>query len=136
MIQRLFKKGDLVVYRKAKYTTHPGKRARSVDAASRGEFYHYVVDKFWKVTDVRDDGELVAVTRGGKQHVIPADDLNLRHANLLDLIRHWRKFPRTRNTSKRGPHSSVATDIWRLSRVTAAMQMRAAQAALSGLLHE
>src|SRR6476619_8550248 len=52
MFQRLFKKGDWVVYRRLKVTTSPGPRTQAVDASAHGDDYMYFVDKFWIVADV------------------------------------------------------------------------------------
>lgn len=75
------KKGDWVVYRMHKYSTSPGPRAKEVSAAPRGETYSYVVDKFWVVNELLDDGRVQLVTRRGKQHTLPVGDPNLRLAN-------------------------------------------------------
>ncbi|MGC1274630.1 MAG: hypothetical protein WBC44_13070 [Planctomycetaceae bacterium] len=74
------KAGDRMVYRKTKFGTSPGPRATAVAPARHGEGYSYIVDKFWIVTDVLDDNRLRMRTRRGKEHVVRADDPNLRPA--------------------------------------------------------
>ena len=89
----MFQPGDLVVYKKAKYSEHPGPRAKEVRAAARGDTYSYFVDKFWVVAEVRERGELSVRTRRGKEHVIKADDPHLRHARWWERL-FWRnQFP-------------------------------------------
>jgi len=85
--------GDFLVYRKSKASPHPGPRARNVQASEKGDDYYYEVDKFWTVSDVLEDGRLVAVTRTGKRVYLTPEDERLRKAGLLDLMRYRRRFP-------------------------------------------
>ncbi|NTW55615.1 MAG: hypothetical protein HGB20_01055 [Chlorobiaceae bacterium] len=91
MIQ--FKVGDPIVYHKPKSSFRPGPRARQVYPLAHGEAYHYVVDKFWKVAKVNDDGTLVVVTRTGKKHLIEASDPNISKARLFQHIIYRKRFP-------------------------------------------
>ena len=79
MVKRL-KPGDWVVYRKQKYGTTPGPRAKVVAAAPQGETYAYIVEKFWVVKRVLDDNQVQLVTRTGKEHTVSLADPNLRLA--------------------------------------------------------
>jgi hypothetical protein len=92
MRRRQFKKGDWVVYRRSKHTSHPGPRARDVAASPHGDLYSYVVDKFWIVADVLADGNILLKTRRGKSHLVSAQDLNLRHATWWVRFRHRERF--------------------------------------------
>jgi hypothetical protein len=92
MFQRLFRKGDWVVYRRRKVTTHPGPRAQLVDASPHGDDYNYFVDKFWIVADVLADHNLLLKTRRGKTHTVDEHDSNLRHASLWERIRYRARF--------------------------------------------
>jgi hypothetical protein len=92
MWRRPFKPGDLVVFRRRKHTTHPGRRAQDVEASAHGDYYNYFIDKFWIVVDELADGKLRLQTRRGKVHVVSADDPNLRHATLWDRIRYRTRF--------------------------------------------
>ncbi|ASQ89704.1 hypothetical protein CHL67_01115 [Prosthecochloris sp. GSB1] len=85
--------GDPVIYRKPKSSPRPGPRARQVYALERGESYHYVVDKFWKVSDVNQDGTVDVVTRKGKKHRLQVDDPNLQKAGFLTFLLFRKKFP-------------------------------------------
>ena len=75
---------DLVVYSKQKHSVSPSPRAREVDAAARGETYSYTVDKFWVIKQLIEDGQLLLITRTGKQHAIDQNDPNLRKATLWE----------------------------------------------------
>ena len=69
-----YHRGDWVIYKKSKYSTQPGPRAKNVSPAQSGDKYAYTVDKFWVVADVLEDGRLVLRTRRGKEHTVGADD--------------------------------------------------------------
>ncbi|MEZ6087879.1 MAG: hypothetical protein R3C05_07625 [Pirellulaceae bacterium] len=83
MIRPQYMPGDWVVYRKSKIGPQPGPRAQQVHPCPKGEYYSYVVDKYWVVADVLDDGRLLLKTRRGKEHIIDPSDPGLRHAGLL-----------------------------------------------------
>jgi len=91
-LQRQYQPGDWVIYRKTKYSTHPGPRAQHVSPAQHGEKYAYTVDKFWVVSDVLDDGRLVLKTRRGKEHVVDADDHDLHRANWWERLIYRSRF--------------------------------------------
>jgi len=85
--------GDFLIYRKSKVSARPGPRARNVQAAEKGDDYYYEVDKFWTVSDVLEDGRVVAVTRTGKRVYLTPEDERLRKAGLLARMLHRRRFP-------------------------------------------
>ena len=86
--------GDPLIYRKDKVSIHtPGTRARNIWAAENGDHYFYEVDKFWAVSDVLEDGRLVAVTRTGKRHYLQPGDRNLRKPGLVERLRYRSRFP-------------------------------------------
>ena len=87
-----FSAGDWVVYRKSKRSTTPGPRAQGVVASTKGEKYSYVVDKYWVVECIEDNGELVLRTRRGKLHRVSPDDANLRHAGLIEKLLYRNRF--------------------------------------------
>lgn len=74
---RNWKIGDWAVYAKSKMSVEPGRRARDVSPAGKGDAYSYVVDKYWVVAETRDD-ELVLRTRRGKTHNVSLSDPALR----------------------------------------------------------
>ena len=94
MIRQKYKSGDWVVYRMAKQSTAPGKRAKKVVGSRYGEEYHYQVDKYWIVEQLNDDGEVIVRTRRGKTRTVDSSDGCLRRANLLEKIFLRRRFPK------------------------------------------
>jgi hypothetical protein len=99
MWRRPFKAGDLVVFRRSKHTTHPGRRAQDVEATPHGDLYSYFVEKSWIVERVQDDGKLLLRTRRGKTHVVEPNDPNLRHATLWDRVRYRARFAELKEKS-------------------------------------
>jgi|ERR1700677_3374023 len=85
--------GDRIVYRKTKFSPLPGARAHHITASNKGENYTYLVDKYWVVADVLEDGRLVAKTRRGKLNFVRPDDPNLRKARLIESLIHRGLFP-------------------------------------------
>ncbi|MDA8744975.1 hypothetical protein N9N28_10120 [Rubripirellula amarantea] len=85
------KVGDWVIYRKQKSSKAPGPRAVDVRASSGGETYQYMVDKFWVVEEVHDDGILLR-TRRGKQNTIPFDDPRLRIPSWWEKLIYRQRF--------------------------------------------
>lgn len=81
--------GDWAVYRKSKRSKNPGRRAASIKATVKGETYAYVVDKFWVVSGVLPNGDLMLGTAGGKKHQISPSDPNLLRPGWLTRLR-WR----------------------------------------------
>jgi hypothetical protein len=91
-----FQPGDFLVYRKAKVSPRPGPRARNIQPSEQGDDYYYEVEKYWRLADVLDDGQLVAVTRTGKRVELSREDENLRKARLLERMIYRRRFPAVR----------------------------------------
>src|SRR6202451_2309884 len=85
--------GDRIVYRKTKFSPLPGARAHHITASDKGENYTYLVDKYWVVADVLDDGRVLAKTRRGKLNYVRSDDPNLRRAGLIESLIHRDLFP-------------------------------------------
>ena len=86
--------GDKVVYAKEKNSFSPGPRAQEVSAASKGDTYSYIVEKYWVVKKVNGDGTLVLLTRKGKEHCVNSSDLRLRRANLWEKLFLNSRFPK------------------------------------------
>ena len=106
---RAYSPGDWVIYRKSKRSTAPGPRAQGVKAATKGEKYSYVVDKYWVVEQTLPNGRLILKTRRGKRHQIDSTDLNLRHAGLLDRLFYRSRFKEADDESHHvtGPAGAV-----------------------------
>jgi hypothetical protein len=88
-----FKAGDCVIYRKQKFSVHPGPHAKGIYPAPYGDSYSYEVDKFWTVVAVLPNNEITVCTRRGKQLTLRADDPALRHAHWLERILFRHRFP-------------------------------------------
>lgn len=88
-----YQPGDLVVYTMPKMSPHPGPRARSIHPAQMGDDYSYVVDKFWMVASLLDNGSVLLVTRKGKTRVVAGDDPLLRKAGWWVRFRYSDRFP-------------------------------------------
>ena len=103
MERRRYSAGDPVIYRKVKHSTSPGRRARSIDPAPRGEEYTYSVDKFWVVVEVRNDDHVLLVTRRGKQNLVQIEDPNLRPARWWEKLFYRSRFPSVDGAVAAGP---------------------------------
>lgn len=78
-----FQPGDWVIYKKTKFSTHPGPRAENISAAQHGDAYVYTVDKFW-IVESTGNGVLTLRTRRGKRHEVKLPALNLHKANIFE----------------------------------------------------
>lgn len=92
MDKSIFQAGDWVIYRKTKFSSLPGPRARNVAASENGESYAYNVDKYWVVTEVLPDGAVRVLTRRRKQLEFLIHDPNLRRASWWERLRYRRRF--------------------------------------------
>ncbi|TWT79989.1 hypothetical protein CA13_14010 [Planctomycetes bacterium CA13] len=92
MIETKWNRGDWVIYRKQKTSTSPGQRASNVHPATKGDLYHYTVDKFWIVDSVLDDGQIELCTRRGKKNTVDASDPMLRKANWWQRLIHRGRY--------------------------------------------
>jgi hypothetical protein len=89
----MFGIGVPVVYQRLEISTHPSADARDVRPSERGEFYYYILVNYLRVTDVLDDGRIIAVARDNKRLCFWPDDSQLRKARLAErFIYRWR-FP-------------------------------------------
>lgn len=93
-----YRPGDAVVFRMQKRSTHPGPRAADVRPDRFGDQYSYMVDKFWVIDRVLDDGRLVARTRRGKTHTLHPADPRLHRARWWDKLRYGSRFPQAEPT--------------------------------------
>lgn len=99
-----FRPGDWVIYRKQKISSSPGPRAHRTTAAPKGETYSYLIDKYWAVESVLEDGSLRIRTRRGKQHTVQADDPRLRKARWWQRWLLANRFPRVDATQAETQH--------------------------------
>ena len=83
---------DRVIFRRQRYKPRPGRHAREIRPAVNGDDYCYTINKYWVVSEILNDGQIVLQTPRGKRRVVRADDPNLRHASWLDKIRYRYRF--------------------------------------------
>lgn len=88
-----FLPGDLVIYTVSKQGLHPGPGARDIQPVPNGEDYTYVVDKYWMVQQLADNGRIIIVTRRGKTREVSAGDPLLRKATWWQRLRYRDRFP-------------------------------------------
>ena len=87
-----FKPGDCVIYRKLKFSVHPGPHARDIYPAPNGDSYSYWVGKFYRVIAVLAR-EVVVSTRQGRQRTLSAADPALRRAHWWERLLFRHRFP-------------------------------------------
>lgn len=88
-----FQAGVPIVYRMVKTSTCPSAEAYHVRPAENGDLYYYLINKYWRVEEVRPDGWIVARTPLMEKHYLRRDDPNLRKANLVERLRYAARFP-------------------------------------------
>ncbi|MCG6157381.1 hypothetical protein [Rubinisphaera margarita] len=88
-----FQVGDHVIYLMTKQSSHPTLRATKVSPSAHGDQYNYVVEKFWVIREIRDDGTLVVQTRRGKTREILEDDPSLKKATWWHRWMYRDRFP-------------------------------------------
>jgi len=85
--------GAPVVYQRQEVSTHPVADALNVRPSERGEYYYYSLVNYLRVTQVLDDGRIIAVTRDNKRLCLSPNDSQLRKARFTErFIYRWR-FP-------------------------------------------
>ncbi len=89
---REFKVGEKIIYHKPKSSFRPSPNARGVYPLQHGEAYHYVVDKFWTIDKINDDGTLDVVTRTGKKNRLVASDPNISKLRLHQILLYRSRF--------------------------------------------
>lgn len=90
-----FQVGDPVIFLMTKQSSHPTLRATNISPSAHGDGYSYVVEKFWVVREIRDDGWLVMQTRRGKTRLVRAEDPRLKRASWWHRWVHRDRFPQT-----------------------------------------
>ena len=88
-----FKPGDCVIYKKQKYSVHPGPNAKSIWPTPNGDSYCYCVEKYYRVIRIREDNKVVVLTRRGRRRKLAVDDPALRRANWWQRLLLRRRFP-------------------------------------------
>jgi hypothetical protein len=88
-----FQPGDYVIYRKQKYSVHPGPHAKEIRPCPQGDSYWYEVDKFWLVVAVDCTNKVTVCTRRGKRLILDAADPALKRAGWFKRLMFRRRFP-------------------------------------------
>jgi hypothetical protein len=88
-----FKPGDCVIYRKPKFSVHPGPHAEDIHPAPHGDYYSYCVNKFYRVISVLSQHKVVVRTRRGRQRTLADDDPALRRARWWERLLFRHRFP-------------------------------------------
>ena len=88
----MYRIGDYVVYRKHKFSPHPGPNAQDISPAPNGDDYSFCIDKFWRVIG-EGAGEVVVRTRRGKVHTLSAADPALWRARWWERLLFRHRFP-------------------------------------------
>ena len=104
-----FQPGDCVIYRKQKYSLHPGPHAKGISPAPHGDSYSYWVDKFWRVIVVQPDHKVIVCTRRGKQCTLADDDPALHRANWWQRLLYQHRFPTLTVAGDGRPPQGIAT---------------------------
>lgn len=89
-----FSINDCVIYHEPETSTRPAPEARDVRPAEMGEFYSYVIDRYWRVVRVHADGSLDVASRTGQLHRVRANDPLLQKAGWWRRLVKRRMFPR------------------------------------------
>jgi hypothetical protein len=106
VMESRFKVNDWVICTREKYGLSPGKRAKNISPAPRGDLYSYEVDKYWIVRSVSDQ-DLVLETRTGKQHLVPLKDRRIRVASWWERWIYRNRFPAKNTISPSQTHPEV-----------------------------
>jgi hypothetical protein len=88
-----FQPGDCVVYRKPKFSVHPGPHARDIHPAAHGDYYSYCVSKCYRVVAVLPPDKVVVRTRRDRQRTLAGDDPALRRARWWERLLFGHRFP-------------------------------------------
>jgi hypothetical protein len=86
--------GVPVIYREEKVSNHPVFDGRNVQPSARGEFYYYSLVNYLRITDILDDGRIIAVARDNKRLCLWPNDFCLRKARLTERLYYRWRFPR------------------------------------------
>ena len=85
--------GAPVVYQRQEMSTRPVADALNVRPSERGEYYYYSLVNYLRVTQVLDDGRIIAVTRDNKRLCLSPNDSQLRKARFTERFIYRGRFP-------------------------------------------
>ena len=86
--------GAPIVYSRRAISTQPVSGARDIRPSERGEFYYYNLINYLRVTEVLEDGRVLAIACNNVRLCFSPGDSDFRKARLTErFIYRWR-FPR------------------------------------------
>lgn len=88
-----FNVGAPVVYLQKAITTCPTSDAHDIRPSERGEYYYYSILNYLRVTEVLEDGRIIAVARNQERLCLWPNDSSLRKACLTERLFHRPLFP-------------------------------------------
>ena len=89
----VFNIGSPVVYSRREISTQPLPDAHDVRPSEHGEFYYYNLVNYLRVTEVLDDGRVIAVTRDNNRILFWPSDSQFRKARLSERFFYRWRFP-------------------------------------------
>ena len=89
-----FSIGAPIVYSWREISTRPRPDARDVHPSDRGEFYYCDLVNYLRVTDVLDDGRIIAIARDKRRLCFWPNDSQFRKAHLTERFLYRWRFPR------------------------------------------
>lgn len=90
----VFSIGARVVYQRQEISTRPIAGASDVQPSEHGEFYYCNLVNYLRVTEVLDDGRVIAVAPDNKRLCFWPDDSHFRKARLIERLSYRVRFPR------------------------------------------
>ena len=88
-----FSVGAPVVYLQEEVTNCPISDAHDIRPSERGEYYYYSILNYLRVTEVLEDGRIIAVARNHERICFWPNDSSLRKAHLTERLFHPLRFP-------------------------------------------
>jgi len=103
LLQRTFTRsafcvGAPIVHSRQEVSTRLRPDAFDIHPATRGEFYYYSVLNYLRVTEVLDDGRIIAVARDNNWVCFSPNDSGLRKPSLTERFIYRSRFPVPTNT--------------------------------------
>jgi hypothetical protein len=92
LLKPAFNVGTPIVYRQQEVSTRLASNARDVYPAERGDYYYYSIINYLRVTEVLDDGRIIAVAHNNQRLCFWPNDSGLRKARLSERLV-YRRFP-------------------------------------------
>lgn len=84
---------DPVILHETEITSRPDPAAVEVRPSPRGESYECVVDRYWRVARVGDDGTLELLSAEGEVRRVAPDDPRLERPSWIKRLFRQNRFP-------------------------------------------